>query len=56
MVKNESENTEQVLKAITALKDKAEEPVDEDGVSKGPNLESIVRKLARKRERQTSSK
>jgi hypothetical protein len=56
MVKDESEKTEQVLEAITAIKDKAEDEAVQSSAKDGVNLEGIVKKLARKRQRQSSSK
>jgi len=56
MVKDESEKSGQVIEAITALKDKAEDESVQSDSKDGVNLERIVKKLARKRERLSSSK
>jgi hypothetical protein len=56
MSKDERVSTGKMLQAISALKEKAEESVDNDKETKGPNLESIVSKLTRKRAKQSNPK
>lgn len=56
MVKDESVDAGKIVEAIAALKDKAEEAVSDDGTKKEVNLESIVKKLTRKREKLSNPK
>lgn len=53
---NESVNTEQVLKAISALNNKAENEGETSEAKDGVNLEAIVKKLSRKRSQTIDSK
>jgi len=56
MKNNESGNTEQVLEAISALKNKAENDDVSSEAKDGVDLEAIVKKLSRKREKMSSLK
>ena len=56
MSKNESENAEQVIKAITALKEIADGEGEKSDAKEGVDLEAIVKKISRKRTEQLSSK
>ena len=56
MKKDESEKVEQVLEAISILKDKKDEADSSEDVSKGVDLESIVKKLSAKRKATSSAK
>lgn len=55
-MKDESGNTEQVLEAITALKEKANDPEGVSSAKQGVDLEAIVKKLSLKRLKASSSK